>query len=87
MEKVFHLTSLLDQDEDIICVAMWSCKSHENKLWFGKRVTSNGPYINHFPRFCKNVLTSFPSCCLNILEIKTSCHSPPPSSASPSIMP
>lgn len=40
MEEARYLASFSAQDEDIICVAMWSCKSYENKLWFGNTVVS-----------------------------------------------
>lgn len=74
MEEAKYLASLLAQDENIICVAMWSSKSHESKLWFGKTVIlfSYGQCINCSPWFCSDVLTSFPSCCLNILETRAS---------------
>lgn len=74
MEEAKYLASLLAQDEGIICVAIWSCESYENKLWFGKTVISfsHGQCINSSPWFCGDVLTSFPSCCLNILETRAS---------------
>ena len=73
-EEARYLISLLAQDEDVICVAMWICKSYENKIWFGKTglLFSYSQCINCSPWFCSYVLTSFSSCCLNNLETKVS---------------
>lgn len=75
MEEAKYLASLLAQDEGIICVTIGSCESYENKLWFGKTGISfsHGQCINCSPRFHGDVLTSFPSCCSNILKTRASC--------------